>query len=93
MGQLKAARGSSLSRYEGKFQGEAAQSFDVSLLLAELAGQQSQLSDRDRQAAIACYLSASEGWRGASERLGGAFAGRALAARDRGTGLSEGKEE
>ena len=90
---MKAARGSDLSRYEGKFRGEAAASLDVSRLISELAGQQAQLSARDRQAAIACYLSASEGWRGASERLGGAFAGRALAARDRGTGLSEGKEE
>ena len=90
---MKAARGSDLSRYEGKFQGEAAVSLDVSLLLGELAGQQAQLSDRDRQAAIACYLSASEGWRNASQRLGGAFAGRAFAKRNEGTGLSGGKEE
>jgi hypothetical protein len=82
-----------LSRFEGKFQGEAAQSLDVSLLLAELAGQQSQLSDRDRQTAIACYLSASEGWRSASQRLGGAFAGRAFARRETATGLSNGKKE
>jgi hypothetical protein len=82
-----------LSRYEGEFTGKAAASLDVSLLLAELAGQQAQLSARDRQAAIACYLSASEGWRNASQRLGGAFAGRAFAKRDEGTGLSSGKEE
>jgi len=82
-----------LSRFEGKFQGEAAQSLDVSLLLAELAGQQSQLSDRDRQAAIACYLSASEGWRNASQRLGGTFAGRAFAKREDRPGLSNGKKE
>ena len=90
---MEAEGGSGLSRYEGKLAGEAAASLDVRLLISELAVQQAQLSARDRQAAIACYLSASEGWRGASERLGGAFAGRALAARDRGTGLSEGKEE
>ena len=90
---MKAARGSSLSRYEGKFQGEAAQSLDVSLLLAELAGQQSQLSDRDRQAAIACYLSASEGWRNASQRLGGAFAGRVFARREEGTRLRSGEKK
>ncbi|HMI40164.1 MAG TPA: hypothetical protein VK485_02890 [Sphingomicrobium sp.] len=82
-----------MSRYEGKFQGEAAVSLDVSLLLAELAGQQAQLSDRDRQAAIACYLSASEGWRNASQRLGGAFAGRAFARREDGSGLSSGEKE
>ena len=29
---------------------------------------------RARQDAIACYLSASEGWRDAVKRLGGAFA-------------------
>ncbi len=90
---MKAARGSGLSRYEGKFAGEVAASLDVSRLLSELAGQQSQLSDRDRQIAIACYLSASEGWRSASQRLGGAFAGRAHAALRQGTGLSAGKEE
>ena len=82
-----------MSRYEGKFQGEAAVSLDVSLLLAELAGQQAQLSERDRQAAIACYLSASEGWRNASQRLGGAFAGRAFAKRGTGTESSSGKKE
>ena len=90
---MKAARGSNLSRFEGKFQGEAAASLDVSRLISELAGQQSQLSDRDRQAAIACYLSASEGWRNASQRLGGAFAGRAFARRGTKTGPSAGKEE
>jgi len=82
-----------LSRYEGKFAGQAAASLDVSALIAELAGQQAQLSARDRQAAIACYLSASEGWRNASQRLGGAFAGEALANRKWNTGLSAGKEE
>jgi hypothetical protein len=82
-----------LSRYEGKFQGEVAASLDVSLLLAELAGQQAQLSERDRQAAIACYLSASEGWRNASQSLGGTFAGRAFARREEGTGSSNGKKE
>ena len=90
---MKAARGSNLSRYEGKFTGKAAASLDVSRLISELAGQQSQLNDRDRQIAIACYLSASEGWRSASQSLGGAFAGRAHAALRRGTGLSGGKEE
>jgi hypothetical protein len=90
---VKAAGGSGLSRYEGKLAGEAAASLDVRLLISELAVQQAQLSDRDRQAAIACYLSASEGWRSASQRLGGAFAGRAHTALGEGTGLSAGKEE
>ena len=82
-----------MSRFEGDFSGEAAPSLDVSLLLVELAGQQAQLSARDRQRAIACYLSASAGWRNASQRLGGAFAGQAFTNRFPKTGLSEGKEE
>ena len=90
---MKAARGSGLSRLEGKFQGEAAASLDVSRLISELAGQQSQLSDRDRQAAIACYLSASEGWRNASQRLGGAFAGRTFASGGGTTGSRADKKE
>ena len=90
---MKAARGSDLSRFEGKFQGEAAASLDVSRLISELAGQQAQLSDRDRRHAIACFLSASEGWRNASQRLGGAFASRAHVGGERRTGLSAGKEE
>ena len=90
---MKAARGSGLSRYEGKFQGEAAETLDVSRLISELSGQQSQLSDRDRQIAIACYLSASEGWRNASQRLGGAFAGRAFARGGAQTKASASREE
>ena len=90
---MKAARGSDLSRYEGRFTGKAAQTLDVSLLLSELAGQQAQLSDRARRHAIACYLSASEGWRHASQTLDGAFAGEAHARHQGRTGLSEGKEE
>ena len=90
---MRTARGSDLSRYEGKFSGKAAESLDVSLLLSELAGQQAQLSARDRQIAIACYLSASEGWRSASQSLGGAFAGRAFADGGQESGLSRGKEE
>ena len=81
-----------MSRYEGKLTGKDAASLDVSVLLAELAGQKGRLSTRDRQAAIACYLSASEGWRNASHSLGGAFAGEALAKPDQATGLSAGKE-
>ena len=82
-----------MSRYEGKFSGKAAETPDVSLLLSELAGQQAQLSDRARRHAIACYLSASEGWRHASQTLDGAFAGRAHTGGGPRTGLSEGKEE
>jgi len=44
---------------------------------------------RDRQAAMACFLSQADGWRAASESLGGAFA----ALGRRGPRLSGGKEE
>ena len=42
--------------------------------LLGLLGDAAAESCRDRQEAIACYLSASEGWSEAVQRLGGAFA-------------------
>ena len=45
----------------------------LSELLA-LLGEAKADSERDRQEAIACYLSASEGWNEAVQRLDGAFA-------------------
>jgi hypothetical protein len=42
--------------------------------LLALLGDAKPESCRDRQEAIACYLSASEGWNEAVQRLGGAFA-------------------
>ena len=53
---------------------------DGPLSLAELIallGESTALTERDRQEAIACYLSASEGWTDAARRLGGAFAAEA----------------
>jgi hypothetical protein len=47
-------------------------------------------AERERQEAIACCLSASEGWDEAIRRLGGAFAARADAA---GTDLRERKAD
>jgi hypothetical protein len=42
---------------------------------AELIGGSAQrLSDRERQDAIICYLTRSEGWQDALKLLGGAFA-------------------
>ena len=46
---------------------------DLAELLAAL-GAQSTIAARDRQKAIACYLSGSDGWRDALDLLGGAFA-------------------
>lgn len=40
-------------------------------------------AERDRQEAIACYLSASEGWSEAVQRLDGAFAAEVRELKDR----------
>ena len=46
---------------------------DIDELLS-LLRDASDASDRERREAIACYLSGSEGWDDAVQRLGGAFA-------------------
>jgi hypothetical protein len=51
------------------------------LLLLE----QNDGGERERQDAIACYLSASEGWADAVRRLGGNFAAEVQKLRDRKT--------
>ena len=78
-----------MSRFEGEF----VVAGDAVLDLPELMRLVADASDpvRQRQAAIACYLSASEGWRDAVEKLDGAFTGRVQEVP--GTGLSDGKEE
>jgi len=48
-----------------------------------LLGEARSNCDRERQDAIACYLSASEGWTKAVERLGGAFAAKPGELRER----------
>ena len=51
--------------------------------LLKLIGESRAGSERDRQDAIACYLSASEGWTEAVQRLDGAFATDAKELRER----------
>jgi hypothetical protein len=65
-----------LSRYEGQFvaEGEAAEQ-DVASLRFRLAQANDKSKDADRRQAMVCVLSASEGWREASRKLSGAFAG------------------
>jgi hypothetical protein len=76
-----------LARHEGEFEAAAETSLEMEELLRALRRGDS-VPDRERQAAIACLLSASEGWRDAAERLGGAFAeGPAK------TGLTDGKDK
>ena len=62
-----------MARHEGEFKAAAETSLEMEELLRALARADSA-SERERQAAIACLLSASEGWREAAERLRGAFA-------------------
>ena len=75
-----------MARHEGEFEAAAETSLEMGELLRALARTESA-ADRERQAAIACLLSASEGWRDAVDRLGGAFA---EVVRQR--GLTHGKE-
>ena len=75
-----------MARFEGEFEAVAETSLDMAELLRAL-GRDESVATRERQAAIACLLSASEGWRDAVDRLGGAFA---EVVRQR--GLTDGKE-
>jgi len=76
-----------LARHEGEFQAAAETSLELDELLRALQSAESA-ADRDRQAAIACLLSASEGWREAVVRLSGAFAEGATR-----SGLTDGKDK
>ena len=76
-----------MARHEGEFEAAAETSLEMEELLRALR-RGDLASDRARQAAIACLLSASEGWRDAVERLGGAFAEHGTT-----TGLTDGKDK
>ena len=76
-----------MARHEGEFEAAAETSLEMGELLRALARTESA-ADRERQAAIACLLSASEGWRDAVERLRGAFAEQGTK-----TGLTDGKDK
>ncbi len=76
-----------MARHEGEFEAAAETSLEMGELLRVLAHAESA-SLRERQQAIACLLSASEGWREAAERLRGAFAAGATR-----SGLTGGKDK
>ena len=76
-----------MARHEGEFKAAAETSLEMAELLRALASADSA-SDRERQQAIACLLSASEGWRDAVARVRGAFAEGAAK-----TGLTDGKDK
>jgi hypothetical protein len=71
-----------LARHEPEFRAATEGPLSLAELIA-LLGDAQALTERDRQEAIACYLSASDGWVEAARRLGGAFAAEAPGLRDR----------
>ena len=73
-----------MSRFEGHFDAAGATPVESDDLARLLAG---DAPNRARKQAIACYLSASEGWNDALAKLGGAFAKPAR------RGLTDGKKE
>ena len=62
-----------MSRFEGDFSAAGDAPLSTTELLT-LLGTSTALSVRERQEAIACYLSAGEGWDEALKTLRGAFA-------------------
>jgi hypothetical protein len=74
-----------LSRFEGDITASGATRLSVADLLALLGGE-CEAGEAQRAQAIACYLSAGEGWKDAVKRLGGAFAAEAAA-----SGTKDGK--
>ena len=62
-----------MARHEGDFRASAVDPLSLNEVL-ELLNTSGEGDYRARQDAIACYLSASDGWRDAVKRLGGAFA-------------------
>lgn len=74
--------GAVLARHEGDFRKQAEEPLSLNELLT-LLGDGTFNAARSREAAIACYLSASEGWREAMKQLGGAFAEEAAGLKGR----------
>ena len=83
-----------MSRFEGEFRAVGVSALDLSELSRIMADP--AFCEGKRQAAIACYLSTSEGWRDAGQLLGGTFAGGSSPGRGAEgaarTGLNEGEE-
>ncbi|MFL6721124.1 MAG: hypothetical protein ACJ8FT_04870 [Sphingomonas sp.] len=71
-----------MARHEQNIQASADGPLSLNELLA-LLGEGKADAERERQDAIACYLSASDGWSEAVQRLGGAFAAEAKELRRR----------
>ena len=80
-----------MARFDGKLTAAEESTIDAAELLAAL-GAQAAISPSERKEAIIRYLSASEGWRDASEMLGGTFADEAGVKPGEGQRLSGDKE-
>ena len=75
-----------MARFDGKFEAAGEMRLDIDELFSAFPGAGEAVS-RGRQDAIACFLSASDGWEEAREALNGTFAAVARA-----SWLREGKE-
>ena len=73
-----------MARHDSEFRADAQGSLSLAELLA-LLGNAAEGDARSREDAIACYLSASEGWGEAVKLLGGTFAERVAGLRERKT--------
>ena len=62
-----------MARFDGKFEAAGETKLDIDELFSAFPGAGEAVA-RGRQDAIACFLSASEGWKDAKDRLKGAFA-------------------
>ena len=62
-----------MARFDGNLKAAGDAAFDVEELLTALS-MSPESGSTARQAAIACFLSASEGWRDARDTLQGTFA-------------------
>ena len=62
-----------MARFEGKFKAAAETKLEIDELLSVLSSS-AHLGREERQDAIACFLSVSEGWKDAKGTLKGAFA-------------------
>ena len=61
-----------MARHEREFRPDGEEPLSLNQLLELLDA--SGLEERDRENAIACYLSAGDGWREAMTKISGAFA-------------------
>ena len=74
-----------MARHEPKIQAASTEALSLKELLA-LIGDAKAEGARERHEAIACYLSGSEGWDEAVQRLGGTFASEETGLKDRKAG-------